>query len=448
MPTQFVLNQHFCFDVRANTLSVLSDGKADKIRLGSNESQMLLVFCSYPNQVLSRDELYKYVWQEHGFEVDDSSLTQAISTLRKLLGDSPKTPQYIKTVPKRGYQLICSVERFEPTLTACKPPTDDSVPPQRSGAPVAVAHRGDKNSEQTANQAAHTDTSADLCTDANELVNRAAPDTQKRSVTASDLPPAQGHLAHATPKERQGLAWHGHSNTFNDKLKKPQYIAPSAISSLFVHTQKFRWLTDDKAQKRANATKPIVNKPTVNKPIVNKQLPIISIGQVANIKTRQTTATQPPQKEQSLTQEVLPTKRSWRLECQRFIDYSSKKRQQASLLTRVCALALCLTSLLLVTNWLISPPQQGMSLVEQARYKHMIIYTSTHSTGIGPITHRLFDCLDKHLSHQTLMPEAILVNYEPERFVNVHFLTQGHQADISSLQVILTDPNAWEKVCL
>lgn len=37
---------------------------------------------------------------------DDSSLTQAISTLRKALGDSTKIPIYIKTVPKRGYEFI------------------------------------------------------------------------------------------------------------------------------------------------------------------------------------------------------------------------------------------------------------------------------------------------------------------------------------------------------
>ena len=51
-----------------------------------------------------------FVWREQGFEVDDSSLTQAISTLRKALKDSTKSPEFIKTVPKRGYQMIAMVE--------------------------------------------------------------------------------------------------------------------------------------------------------------------------------------------------------------------------------------------------------------------------------------------------------------------------------------------------
>ncbi len=80
-------------------------------RLGSNESRILLMLSERPNQVISRDELHEFVWRDQGFQVDDSSLTQAISTLRKLLNDSTKAPQYVKTVPKRGYQFIASVER-------------------------------------------------------------------------------------------------------------------------------------------------------------------------------------------------------------------------------------------------------------------------------------------------------------------------------------------------
>ncbi|MCV5332886.1 winged helix-turn-helix domain-containing protein, partial [Escherichia coli] len=70
-----------------------------------------------PNEALTRNELHEVVWREQGFEVDDSSLTQAISTLRKMVKDSTKSPEFVKTVPKRGYQLICSVERLSPFST-------------------------------------------------------------------------------------------------------------------------------------------------------------------------------------------------------------------------------------------------------------------------------------------------------------------------------------------
>ncbi len=105
---KFLLGDRFTFDSISNSLidNVFDD---ELVRLGSNESRILLLFCQRPNEVVSRNELYDFVWREQGFEVDDSSLTQAISTLRKQLKDSTKSPQFVKTVPKRGYQLISTV---------------------------------------------------------------------------------------------------------------------------------------------------------------------------------------------------------------------------------------------------------------------------------------------------------------------------------------------------
>ncbi len=106
--TKFLLADRFTFDSISNSLidNIFDD---ELVRLGSNESRILLLFCLRPNEVVTRNELYDFVWREQGFEVDDSSLTQAISTLRKQLKDSTKSPQFVKTVPKRGYQLISTV---------------------------------------------------------------------------------------------------------------------------------------------------------------------------------------------------------------------------------------------------------------------------------------------------------------------------------------------------
>ncbi|MGF1722737.1 transcriptional regulator [Vibrio kyushuensis] len=107
--TKFILADRFTFDPNNNSL-VDQESDTDLVRLGSNESRILLLLCERPNEVITRNELHEFVWRDQGFEVDDSSLTQAISTLRKMLKDSTKSPLFVKTVPKRGYQLICSVE--------------------------------------------------------------------------------------------------------------------------------------------------------------------------------------------------------------------------------------------------------------------------------------------------------------------------------------------------
>ncbi|MCG7495758.1 transcriptional regulator [Vibrio sp. Of7-15] len=114
--TKIMIGQRFLFDPKDNSL-VDQHSDDDVIRLGSNESRVLCLLIEEPGSVVSRQQLHEYVWREQGFEVDDSSLTQAISTLRKLLKDPTKSPEFIKTVPKRGYQFISTAVSLEPKHT-------------------------------------------------------------------------------------------------------------------------------------------------------------------------------------------------------------------------------------------------------------------------------------------------------------------------------------------
>ncbi|MFB9134483.1 transcriptional regulator [Vibrio olivae] len=78
--------------------------------LGENEARILHLLIDHPYKEITRKEIYQEVWKNRGIDVDDSSITQAISTLRKSLGDSAKSPRYIMTVPKTGYKFIATVE--------------------------------------------------------------------------------------------------------------------------------------------------------------------------------------------------------------------------------------------------------------------------------------------------------------------------------------------------
>ncbi len=55
-------------------------------------------------EVVSRDTLIEDVWGDD--EPNDEALTQTISRLRRVIGDDPKQPRIIETVPKRGYRLM------------------------------------------------------------------------------------------------------------------------------------------------------------------------------------------------------------------------------------------------------------------------------------------------------------------------------------------------------
>ncbi|QIC88539.1 CadC family transcriptional regulator [Serratia liquefaciens] len=69
---------------------------------------MLQYFARHPDVVLSRDELIDNVWKRN--IVTNHVVTQSISELRKYLKDGDtNSPEYIITVPKRGYKLAALV---------------------------------------------------------------------------------------------------------------------------------------------------------------------------------------------------------------------------------------------------------------------------------------------------------------------------------------------------
>ncbi|NVJ56077.1 MAG: winged helix-turn-helix domain-containing protein [Vibrionaceae bacterium] len=106
---KFLLAHRYEFDAKLGTLTdILNDQAVTHMR--SNESRILLALCIYSHRAASRDELIEFAWRDKGLEVDGSSLTQAVYTLRKVLSDSTRSPNFVKTVPKIGYRLVCDVD--------------------------------------------------------------------------------------------------------------------------------------------------------------------------------------------------------------------------------------------------------------------------------------------------------------------------------------------------
>jgi Tol biopolymer transport system component/DNA-binding winged helix-turn-helix (wHTH) protein len=71
----------------------------------------LLVLVENRGHVVGKEELMKAVWPDTF--VEEGNLTQNISTLRKVLGESSTEHMYIKTVPKQGYRFIAQVMERE-----------------------------------------------------------------------------------------------------------------------------------------------------------------------------------------------------------------------------------------------------------------------------------------------------------------------------------------------
>jgi transcriptional activator of cad operon len=69
--------------------------------------RLLLCLAEHANEVVSIDDLLNHVWSD--VTVSPDSVYQAVASLRRLLGDDPKHPRYIVTVPRLGYRMVATV---------------------------------------------------------------------------------------------------------------------------------------------------------------------------------------------------------------------------------------------------------------------------------------------------------------------------------------------------
>lgn len=93
------------WDISTDTGTIRSGNQ--QIQLEPRVMDLLVHLCDQAGEVLSKKQLIKAVWQE-AF-VSDDVLTSALWKLRQALGDDPKHPNYIQTIPRRGYRLVASV---------------------------------------------------------------------------------------------------------------------------------------------------------------------------------------------------------------------------------------------------------------------------------------------------------------------------------------------------
>ncbi len=84
----------------------------EAVALNRRAFDVLLYLVQNPGRALTRGELLKNVWPDTF--VDESSLTQSISTLRRALEEKPGDNSYIVTLPGRGYQFVTPVKVVTP----------------------------------------------------------------------------------------------------------------------------------------------------------------------------------------------------------------------------------------------------------------------------------------------------------------------------------------------
>ncbi|WP_254063252.1 winged helix-turn-helix domain-containing protein [Rhodanobacter sp. L36] len=112
----------WCVDPRAGQIS----RAGETVRVEARGMRLLLCLATRAGSVVSIDELLDHVWS--GVIVTPDSVYQAITSLRRQLGDDPKRPTYIATVPRLGYRMVAAVS-----------PWGDESLPSAATTPVAQA---------------------------------------------------------------------------------------------------------------------------------------------------------------------------------------------------------------------------------------------------------------------------------------------------------------------
>jgi DNA-binding winged helix-turn-helix (wHTH) protein/TolB-like protein/Flp pilus assembly protein TadD len=80
------------------------------VKLERRALDLLALLVKQPRRLVTREEIIAALWPPNVVIDFDSGLNTLVRKVRAALGDSSDNPQYIETVPGRGYRFVASVE--------------------------------------------------------------------------------------------------------------------------------------------------------------------------------------------------------------------------------------------------------------------------------------------------------------------------------------------------
>ena len=84
--------------------------KGDVVKLPPQPFKVLALLASRSGEVVSRNEIRNHVWCDDTFVDFEQGLNFCVRQIREALGDTAGTPQFIETLPRRGYRFLMPVK--------------------------------------------------------------------------------------------------------------------------------------------------------------------------------------------------------------------------------------------------------------------------------------------------------------------------------------------------
>ena len=104
---KFLCIEHWKIDLETGEMinvHVLDDEMRETERIDPLGIKLLKILAEHKGELVTKEFLMSKLWPDN--VVNEEALPRCISRVRKLLGDQPRNPQFIQTLPKRGYRLI------------------------------------------------------------------------------------------------------------------------------------------------------------------------------------------------------------------------------------------------------------------------------------------------------------------------------------------------------
>ena len=105
------------------------------VKLQPQPFRVLLLLVERAGQLVTREEIQRCLWKDSSFVDFEHGINFSINQIRVALEDDAEKPQYVETLPRRGYRFIEVVEQ-SPTLkpaTTSPPETVENIPALNRG---------------------------------------------------------------------------------------------------------------------------------------------------------------------------------------------------------------------------------------------------------------------------------------------------------------------------
>ena len=104
-----LLDGFYLNDLSVEPTTGLVTGVHGPQHLPSKAMEVLLQLARHPRRLVTREEILQNVWGEN--RGSPEALNHAVSEIRRVLGDHASTPEFVQTVPTRGFRLLVEPTR-------------------------------------------------------------------------------------------------------------------------------------------------------------------------------------------------------------------------------------------------------------------------------------------------------------------------------------------------